>query len=265
MPQRTPASSSYPPAAQPRTELHLVRQLTRQPDGANHGDDAYAQIVADCEARHDTAERNWISAVATRAKVAAAARAGDERAALHLPSVETLVVAAAERHEAALDRLSSAHMLRRAYIDSLTGALSRGIGEEQLRHDITRAHNDDSPLTVVFVDVNGLKSVNDTLGHRAGDDVLRRVGAALRASLRPYDTLVRVGGDEFVCALPSMDVQECIGRFASIEQELLRHDPPVGITCGFAQLRPGDGLVEVCGRADADLYQRRADRGGRGR
>ena len=79
-----------------------------------------------------------------------------------------------------------------------------------------RARREGTSLVVAFVDVDGLKAVNDTHGHAAGDDVLRAVAERLRARMRSYDLLVRMGGDEFLCALPNITVAEARERFRDL-------------------------------------------------
>ena len=69
-------------------------------------------------------------------------------------------------------------------------------------HEIARANRSAEPLTLAFVDVDGLKTVNDTQGHAVGDTLLRNVVTARRSGLRETDLIVRYGGDECLCVLP---------------------------------------------------------------
>jgi diguanylate cyclase (GGDEF)-like protein len=217
----------------------------------------YAQMVAECESRRDAAELVWDDAVTVRDAVEAAAADGDGTALRRLTTARDVALAAAHRYEAAVDRLAAARMLRRAYVDGLTGALSRGVGEDQLRHEINRAQRENRSLVVAFVDVDGLKQVNDTAGHLAGDAALRAVGHALRTHLRPYDVVVRFGGDEFLCALPGAGRVEAETRCASVATTLSAGRPPIAITYGLAELAADDALPDLISRADADLYARR--------
>lgn len=95
-------------------------------------------------------------------------------------------------------------LLRRwVYIDGLTGVCNRRGFDERLANEAARARRNGSPLSVVLLDVDYFKRYNDHYGHQAGDDVLRRLGAALRDSVRrPGDLVARYGGEEFVCLLP---------------------------------------------------------------
>jgi len=106
---------------------------------------------------------------------------------------------------------------------------------------------------MAFVDVDGLKSVNDREGHAAGDALLRAVAAAIRSHLRSYDPIVRFGGDEFVCALSESDLDAARRRFEGIAKLLAETMQSGSISFGLAPLRPDDSLEDLVARADADL------------
>jgi GGDEF domain-containing protein len=96
------------------------------------------------------------------------------------------------------------------------------------------------------VDVTGPKKVNDTLGHAAGDELLVEVASQLKSQLRPYDLTVRVGGDEFLCAVSGMPEDDVRSRFGAIDRALTARPDCRGIRTGFATLRDG----ESAGRFD---------------
>ena len=110
---------------------------------------------------------------------------------------------------------------------------------------------------VTFVDVDGLKQVNDTRGHLAGDTLLVAVAGSLRGCLRSYDLIMRFGGDEFVCALPNVDVNGVRQRFAWVSDALAKGPTKASVTVGFAELRDGDTAEDLIRRADADLLAQR--------
>ena len=151
-----------------------------------------------------------------------------------------------------------------ATIDDLTGALRRGPGMADLQRDIDRQRRvEGKGIVVAFFDVDGLKRTNDTLGHAAGDEVLRRVVAAIRERLRSYDLVIRYGGDEFVCVLSDADLAEAHQRIADISSNVSRRTRGVSVSMGLAVLDDGDTAETLISRADADLYRNRARRNGR--
>jgi diguanylate cyclase (GGDEF)-like protein len=153
--------------------------------------------------------------------------------------------------------------LRRAQIDQLTGAFGREIGLLLLDREINRARHGNGLLVLAYIDVDGLKQVNDSHGHGAGDALLRDVVVAVQKHLRSYDTLVRVGGDEFVCALGDCTRAVADSRFQKIRATLRAAQPHASVSVGFAELRPQDTLKELTQRGDAALYEaKRARRRG---
>jgi diguanylate cyclase (GGDEF)-like protein len=136
----------------------------------------------------------------------------------------------------------------------LTGALARGRGLLDLRREIARARRSDGRLVLAFVDVDGLKPINDLQGHAAGDALLRDVAAALRTALRSYDLVVRYGGDEFLCALTGTDAEGARRRFDEVARRLTERTEGASVSVGLAALENPDTLEELIGRADAALY-----------
>jgi diguanylate cyclase (GGDEF)-like protein/PAS domain S-box-containing protein len=90
--------------------------------------------------------------------------------------------------------------------DALTGLFSRRRFQEELDREVSRARRHGRPGALLLLDLDGFKQVNDTLGHAAGDELLTRIGEALRSILRDSDVLARIGGDEFALILPDTDV-----------------------------------------------------------
>lgn len=89
-----------------------------------------------------------------------------------------------------------------ATTDPLTGLLNRSSVEAAIAVELARSRRHQRPGAVLYADLDGFKTINDTLGHRAGDEVLRRVAALLQQHVRGIDTIARIGGDEFVLVLP---------------------------------------------------------------
>jgi len=162
-----------------------------------------------------------------------------------------------DRRLAAEDRRQAARYLSAAYRDDMTGALNRRPGREQIQALLDRARRDTSALTVIFLDVDGLKLVNDSRGHDQGDVLLAAVGTALRSSLRSYDLVVRYGGDEFVCALPGATVEMTQESLARVRSTLDRLVPGATVSAGCAEVGLTDTIDDVIRRADLDLYRGR--------
>ncbi len=144
--------------------------------------------------------------------------------------------------------------------DELTRVRRRGAGMKQLQREVDRAHRATEELVVTFIDVDGLKQVNDTRGHLAGDSLLVAVADSLRGCLRSYDLIMRFGGDEFVCALPNVDVGGVRRRFADVSSALATGPAKASITVGFAKLVDEDSAEDLIHRADSDLLAHRGIR-----
>jgi len=157
--------------------------------------------------------------------------------------------------------------------DPLTGVPNRRHLFQQLEAELARAARFQTPLTMLMVDIDHFKHLNDSAGHSAGDDVLRRVCQLMRANLRKVDTLARYGGEEFVVLLPQvgreegLEVAEKLRR--SIAEGNLEHgeSQPGGritISVGLASLPHDAGdQAKLVDSADAALYA--SKRGGRNR
>lgn len=154
----------------------------------------------------------------------------------------------------------SAHL---AYRDALTGLRNRLSLDEELPRALAQARNLGTVAGVVFIDLDGFKAVNDTLGHRAGDALLVRVAERMSACLGDAGTLFRLGGDEFVAVLPLCDGRDQAGRLARMLVDCLRapfvfneDGVQIGASIGVA-LYPHDaqdpsGLLE---KADLAMYR----------
>jgi diguanylate cyclase (GGDEF)-like protein len=132
-----------------------------------------------------------------------------------------------------------------------------------LRREIDRARRSDGALILAFVDVDGLKAINDTHGHAAGDRALRAVAVALLGGLRSYDLVVRHGGDEFLCGLPGSDLAGAQRRFDAVAKTLIEHNPGTSVSIGLTELAAPDTLDSLIARADAALYATRRNTRGR--
>jgi diguanylate cyclase (GGDEF)-like protein len=145
-----------------------------------------------------------------------------------------------------------------AYRDPLTGLRNRRFFTERLSEEVCRVNRHQGSLSLVCIDVNRLKLLNDTLGHAAGDAALAAVGRMLELLTRAEDLCCRVGGDEFVVVLPDTDAEQCrvvLERIrshqAGLEGAGLGRE---GLAVGTATWREGDDEARLLARADAEMY-----------
>ena len=167
--------------------------------------------------------------------------------------------AARDRELGARDREQSKQDRDHAATDELTGAYRRGVGLEELERELARARRTGQNLVAAYVDVDGLKAVNDTHGHSAGDELLRAVAERLRHRMRSYDLLVRLGGDEFLCVLPGVSVDEVRRRFRDLAPGLPAGSTLGSVSIGLSELRDGENAQELISRADRNLLAGRSD------
>jgi len=137
--------------------------------------------------------------------------------------------------------------------DELTGALRRGAGQRALEREIARARRGDSRLTIAFIDVDGLKHVNDSSGHGAGDRLLKTFVETLVGRLRTYDVVIRWGGDEFVCVLAGCDASSAGQIIGTVAAEFERQTRQ-SFSVGYAQFDGTKTSDELIIHADSQLY-----------
>ena len=205
-------------SSQARSDAARIRDATaerrdRQADARDAAAAARDELAAALDAEIDRLEESLpvggpdgsatglevlLRALQDRRRAAASRqRAARQR---HQASLDRLM-AQADRRKAAEDRRAAAEELSAEGLDHLTGALRRHVGLAAIQRDADRTARTGEALTVAFVDVDGLKLVNDLRGHAAGDQLLRDVTSCIKTGLRPYDVVLRYGGDEIVCAL----------------------------------------------------------------
>lgn len=159
-------------------------------------------------------------------------------------------------------RLAYIEILRLAHEDVLTGLPNRALFNDRLRQMVELAKRNHAPFSVMMSDLNRFKFINDTLGHHAGDEVIRTVGMRLKNALRESDTVARLGGDEFAMLLATGDqiqvkavaqgIQERIAQMMEIDG----HDLDVSCSIGIAVYPQHGGDADTLLRnADTAMYQ----------
>ena len=164
-----------------------------------------------------------------------------------------------ERHGAQLQ----AALADMASVDELTGCAMRRVLRQRIEEEIARSVRNQSPLSLLMIDVDRFKSVNDTFGHVVGDHVLASIGSVLRHNGRTFDLASRIGGDEFALLLPDTDVPSAVKVAERIRQDLpAAVEVPVTLSIGVGGLdRSMPTLEHLFDDADFALYQ--VKRGGR--
>jgi diguanylate cyclase (GGDEF)-like protein len=145
-----------------------------------------------------------------------------------------------------------------ATVDELTGAPNRRVFASRLESEVDRCSRLASALCVVFIDVDFFKRINDDYGHQIGDRVLKEIYSRLEENLRLYDFIGRLGGDEFIMALPGTDAQTAYGVAErlrdSVQGDFVKDLPRVTVSLGVAELGQGMGADLLVRNADMALY-----------
>ena len=144
--------------------------------------------------------------------------------------------------------------------DELTGVLNRQAGFAALGRDLDRCRRAGERFVLGYLDVDGIKEVNAHEGRRAGDELLRKVTSALRATLRSYDVIMRLGGDEFLFSLPGADMATAELRANEFGVILAEEAAGGSASVGFAELGGNDTLDEIISRAESELVKNRRAR-----
>jgi diguanylate cyclase (GGDEF)-like protein len=145
-----------------------------------------------------------------------------------------------------------------ADLDSLTGLHNRRYFYETLGREVDRAQRYQRRLSLVIVDVDGFKEINDRIGHLAGDAVLAEIADRIRQVVRSADIPCRVGGDEFAVIVPEVEVgqaQQLIGRIQrAVSSQPIARAGRVRVSAGVADLQPNDSPTTLFERGDESLY-----------
>lgn len=154
------------------------------------------------------------------------------------------------------------HLFQQARIDSLTGILNRGALLSELELEMSRSQREKTALSLIMLDLDHFKKINDSYGHHVGDAVLREFVKRISHILRPYDSFGRIGGEEFMIILPGADssgvfsvckrILEIIGKDAMVFKE---NNLNVTASLGVATVDGKENMEDLLARVDDALYK----------
>jgi diguanylate cyclase (GGDEF)-like protein/PAS domain S-box-containing protein len=149
----------------------------------------------------------------------------------------------------------------KSFHDGLTGLYNKYYFSEQMARlgkDLARS----SPVSIILIDIDGLKLVNDTLGHKVGDDLLISAAKIISECFRQVDVVARIGGDEFCIILPGVDHKAALAKKNRISKSLSEYNSgnpsiPLNMSVGVAALQgiPGETIYDIYQRADENMYE----------
>jgi diguanylate cyclase (GGDEF)-like protein len=145
-----------------------------------------------------------------------------------------------------------------AMVDPLTGLFNRRFAEQRLAAEVARSERKGHSLSILLMDLDGFKKVNDTYGHPAGDRLLQVFAEGLRKAIRVTDLAARMGGDEFLVLLPDCragEVQHVLDRLRSLSLNWNAREIPISFSAGWEEYKAGERLVDLMIRTDHALYE----------
>jgi len=162
--------------------------------------------------------------------------------------------------------MESARARETALVDPLTGVFNRRYMEEIVPREISKATRSGTELSLIILDVDGFKDINTKFGHFGGDQYLRDVATLLKKTFRGSDTVLRLGGDEFLIILPETSNKQALRAAERLSWETRWWNQAghakyeLSFSCGVATYRKGLDMKEVLDAADKDMYRVKLER-----
>jgi diguanylate cyclase (GGDEF)-like protein len=237
----------------------MPKQKPFNPKSYNTKSRRRAVRAAAARPRAELHRRKDAAALNTAAQAAAGESVSD-------PAVLRAEVARLEAELLAMrDRISELELS--ADIDPLTDVFNRRAFERELDRAVAHSARYGGSIALIFVDLDGFKSINDRHGHAAGDAMLRGIAASLRANVRASDVVARLGGDEFAVMLWNVTESGALAKAAALETVIAAlavlwdtNTLLVGASAGVAVLARNEAPPDALARADAAMYARKAAR-----
>lgn len=177
---------------------------------------------------------------------------------------QALIVAAEAQQQLATQSERIAVLETLSYRDELTGLFNRRGFNEQLTHTLAIAQRLECTGVLSFIDLDNFKAINDSLGHQAGDEVLRHVASLLHDSVRAIDVAARIGGDEFAVIMVHTSARNGRQRIKSLElavnQLIVSYDGaqiPVRASFGVVKFSRDDNIASLIAQADCEMYEKK--------
>ena len=185
----------------------------------------------------------------------------DDETVLRAMGVVAALAIAAARSKADAEKLAYA-----ATVDSVTHLLNRPYFDNRLHEEVERTRREGTTLAVLIGDIDDFKHVNDSFGHRVGDEVLMVVAGIIRSAVRVFDVCARYGGDEFAILMPNCDRSSALACAERIRLRIAQYDgnghagklPPLTMSIGAAVMDKEEDGPTLMSRADRHLYQAKA-------
>ena len=201
---------------------------------------AFTADAAERPSSHLPAGRGWERRSARERQLSAADRA----------------VSSMDRRRAAEDRTATREHIAHEAIDALTGTMRRDAGLAAMAGELERSVLADDGMVVAFVGTIGLKAINDSRGHAAGDRVLQDIADCLSGDRGEGDFVVRIGGGGFVCSLARQSLDQADLHYAQVLARLARRSNGARVSVGLTSRQQGDSLEILVDRADQVMLGR---------